>query len=465
MNKIDVKILNNVKKELAVHYRIVPFDLNESGLSIYFDTTVHNKVQSRELEVLLDQKVTLHPLSSQEIDKLLSVYYLNAQAPDIKQAKLITNHSGDFLDEIIHNAVASYSSDIHLEVYEDKARVRFRIDGMLVERYVLAIEEYPSLINKIKVRANLDIAEKRLPQDGRINFSNTENSIDVRVSILPVFGGEKAVLRLLRTDNLEYDLDNLGMIPLEREEFLDAISKPNGIVLISGPTGSGKTTTLYTSLKILNKKTKNILTIENPVEYTIPGINQVQINEEIGLSFAGALRSFLRQDPDIIMIGEIRDVETAEIAIRASLSGHLVLSTIHTNSAIGTISRLKDMGVPAFLLSETLNISIAQRLIRKLCPSCKKEVPLDDKFKEKFKFDLKDIQSYFSACGCNHCLHTGYKGRVAIYDMLPNNEQLKSFIRGDITTSKLEDNGLKKRAIQLFTEGITSLEEILPYLL
>lgn len=465
MTKIDVKIINNVKKELAVHYRLVPFDMSENGLSVYIDTKTDHPISSDELEVLLDQKVFLHPLSATEIDKLLSINYLNAQTSEQKHAKPVTNHSGDFLDEIIQNAVASYSSDIHFEVYEDKARIRFRIDGMLVERYVLAIEEYPSLINKIKVRANLDIAEKRLPQDGRINFNSTTSSIDVRVSILPVFGGEKAVLRLLRTDNLDYDLDNLGMTLSEREEFLDSIYRPNGIVLISGPTGSGKTTTLYTSLKILNKKTKNILTIENPIEYTIAGINQVQINEEIGLSFAGALRSFLRQDPDIIMVGEIRDVETAEIAIRASLSGHLVLSTIHTNSALGTVSRLKDMGVPAFLLSETLNISIAQRLIRKLCPHCKKEEPLDDKLKDKFKFDLSNIQTCFSAIGCNHCLHTGYKGRIAIYEMLSNNERLKSFIRGDLAPSDWAENGLKKRAIQLFTEGVTSLEEVLPYLL
>jgi type II secretory ATPase GspE/PulE/Tfp pilus assembly ATPase PilB-like protein len=463
MDKIDVHIINSIKKELAIHYRVVPYELATNTLKLYADETA--PPTEDELEIILDKKVEILNKTSLEIEKLLSIYYLSSQEKSAARHTSTHTHFDDFLDEIIHHAISSNSSDIHIEIYEEKARVRYRIDGMLVERYHISNEDYPVIVNKIKVRSNLDIAEKRLPQDGRINYNKHDLAVDIRVSILPTFYGEKAVLRLLRTDNLTYDLNSLGMEPSEKEKYLNAIYKPNGIVLISGPTGSGKTTTLYASLTLLNNKTKNILTIENPIEYTIAGINQVQINEDIGLSFASALRSFLRQDPDIIMIGEIRDRETAEMAIRASLTGHLVLSTIHTNSAVGTISRLQDMGIPSFLLAETLNISIAQRLIRKLCPKCKQKELFTDELKEKYKFDAKATSAHYKPVGCNNCLHTGYKGRIAIYDMIANDSKLQSFIKSGAGEGEFEVNGLKKRAIELFENGVTSLEEVMPYLL
>lgn len=463
MEEIDVHIINSIKKELAVHYRVIPYEVDSNSVKLYADETV--PPTEDELEILLDKRVEILNKSSLEIEKLLSVYYLSSQEKNAARQASAHTHFDDFLDEIIHHAISSNSSDIHIEIYEEKARVRYRIDGMLVERYHIANEDYPVIVNKIKVRSNLDIAEKRLPQDGRINYNKHDLIVDIRVSILPTFYGEKAVLRLLRTDNLTYDLNSLGMETSEKEKYLNAIYKPNGIVLISGPTGSGKTTTLYASLTLLNNKTKNILTIENPIEYTIGGINQVQINEDIGLTFASALRSFLRQDPDIIMIGEIRDRETAEMAIRASLTGHLVLSTIHTNSAIGTISRLQDMGIPSFLLAETLNISIAQRLIRKLCPKCKQKEVFTDELKEKYKFDVKATSAHYKPAGCNNCLHTGYKGRIAIYDMIANDGKLQSFIKSGAGEGEFEVNGLRNRAIELFENGVTSLDEVLPYLL
>jgi general secretion pathway protein E/type IV pilus assembly protein PilB len=467
MSKIDTHIINLVKKELAVHYRIIPFNDTTEGLNLYIDEGLTSKSVIDELEILLDKKVIAHGTPALEIEKLLSLHYLNANGTSntANEGKVHNGHFDDFLDEVIHHAITSNSSDIHIEVYEDKARVRYRIDGMLVERYHVSLQDYPVLVNKIKVRANLDIAEKRLPQDGRVNYIGKDVAIDIRVSILPAFYGEKVVLRLLRTDNMTYNLDDLGMAAIEKEKYLSSINKPNGIILISGPTGSGKTTTLYASLKLLNKKTKNILTIENPIEYTIAGINQVQINDEIGLTFAGALRSFLRQDPDIIMIGEIRDKETAEMAIRASLTGHLVLSTIHTNSAIGTISRLQDMGIPSFLIAETLNISIAQRLIRKLCANCKEQTDFDQELKEKYKFDFATVTAHYKPVGCNQCLHTGYKGRIAIYDMQVNDSHLQSFIKSGNITEGTIVNGLKIRAINLFETGVTSFEEVFPYLM
>ena len=263
------------------------------------------------------------------------------------------------------------SSDIHFEAFEHTRRVRFRIDGKLLERYVIPTEEYPKIINQLKVKSGLDIAEKRLPQDGRININTPTESYDIRVSSLPTLHGEKLVLRLLSKDAANIQLDNLGFTYEELIRYKNSVKNQNGIVLISGPTGSGKTTTLYATLKLLNTNATNILTIEDPIEYTLDGINQVQLKENIGLNFAKSLRTFLGQDPDIIMVGEIRDVDTANMAVRASLTGHLVLSTIHTNSAWSTISRLIDMGVPSFLIASTLKVSVAQRLVRKLCKHCK----------------------------------------------------------------------------------------------
>ena len=259
--------------------------------------------------------------------------------------------------------------------------------------------------------SNLDIAEKRLPQDGRINFKHQNQQFDIRVSVLPTLHGEKVVLRLLNNDATDIDLKKLGFSKLDLDNYLQGVKRPNGILLISGPTGSGKTTTLYATLKLLNKETRNILTIEDPIEYTLEGVNQVQLKESIGLGFASALRTFLRQDPDVIMVGEIRDTETANMAIRASLTGHLVLSTIHTNSAWGTVSRLMDMNIPPFLVASTLNTTVAQRLVRLLCPKCKKETPFDTElYPRQFK-PYQAVHFHFLPNGCEECYYTGYKGR------------------------------------------------------
>jgi general secretion pathway protein E/type IV pilus assembly protein PilB len=362
------------------------------------------------------------------------------------------------------------SSDVHIEVYDDKARIRLRIDGLLVERYVLNKPEYPSIVNRIKIMSNLDIAEKRLPQDGRIFFNEGQQKFDIRVSVLPTMFGEKIVLRLLQSGNKSVSLDTLGFEAQDKNLYLEGISKPNGIVLISGPTGSGKTTTLYATLNLLNKTTRNILTIEDPIEYTIEGINQVQLKENIGLNYASALRTFLRQDPDIIMLGEIRDPDTATMAVRASLTGHLVLSTIHTNSAWGTISRLKDMGVPVYLLSDTLNLSVAQRLLRLLCPHCKKETPFE-LTENLARFNLlHSIKTFYQPIGCDRCYYTGYKGRKAIYEVIYINAAVAKAIRDEVdditTVDEMKDfRTLAVNAVSLFEKGQTSLEEIYPILL
>jgi len=448
----------------AWHYHIVPDSIHNDTISFYYDEQQYFEELKDELELLFGKTIILHKQPSDLILKTLGRYYRKSEVENKSNTAFASDYaSDDFLIKLIHQAWALKSSDIHIETYEERARVRMRIDGKLIERYVLNKAEYPALINKIKIKANLDIAEKRLPQDGRMMYNTKDVNFDIRVSILPSLHGEKAVLRLLSKDSTNIEIDALGFLADQLEIYKSGIKKPHGIIMISGPTGSGKSTTLYATLKILNNKETNILTIEDPIEYTLEGINQVQLKESIGLTFAGALRSFLRQDPDIIMLGEIRDSDTAQMAIRAALTGHLVLSTVHTNSAWGTVSRLVDMGIPAYLLSDTLNLTVAQRLLRLLCPYCKKEE----------KFDPGLIPSniripskrHFVPTGCEKCYYTGYKGRKAVYEVVKIDPTLNEMIKqGNTNVSDyLQQNKVKTMkdvALSLLESGETSLEEI-----
>ncbi len=466
--QISADQLHLLTKDQAWYYRILPKERNAGLFSIYCEEATDEYLLTSELEVLLGTGIALTRLPASTIAKLLSKYYLKDGSVQ-GNAQLNLKDTDDFLLNLINEAKSLKSSDIHVETYESKCRVRIRIDGMMVERYLLTKDDYPALINKIKIIANLDIAEKRLPQDGRINFKHHDQQFDIRVSILPTLYGEKVVLRLLNNDATDIDLNSLGFSPNDLDNYLQGVKRPNGILLISGPTGSGKTTTLYATLKLLNKETRNILTIEDPIEYTMEGINQVQLKETIGLSFSVALKTFLRQDPDVIMVGEIRDSETANMAIRAALTGHLVLSTIHTNSAWGTVSRLIDMGVPSFLLSNTLNTTAAQRLIRMLCPHCKKEAGFNQAlFPKQFK-PYRVIETHFLPRGCEECYYTGYKGRKAVYEVIPVDHEISQAIKNaasDINQT-LKERGIQtiaENAFNLFAEGATSLEEIYPLL-
>lgn len=425
-----------------------------------------------ELEIVLGKKIIAVKAPSQQIEQLLFRHYPKSNS-NLSEASnevyRLNIQAGNFIEQIVKEAKELNSSDIHVEIYGEKSRIRFRINGQLVDRHKLSKAEYPVLVNKIKVAARCLIEEKRLPQDGRIRVQLNNSKIDIRVSILPTLYGEKIVMRLLGSDASHIEISKLGFKEDELARYTTAVQKPNGIILISGPTGSGKTTTLYATLKQLNKPTSNILTIEDPIEYTLDGINQVQLKEEIGLNYSEALRTFLRQDPDVIMLGEIRDAETAQMAIRASLTGHLVLSTIHTNSAWGTISRLIDMGVPGFLLASTLNLSVAQRLVRTLCPHCKTESGLLPEDLPEHYQDAK-ITKQYKAGGCNQCYFTGFNGRKAIYEVINITKELGEQIKHNATDidvyckqnkiSKLADN-----ALQLFKQGETTLEEIYPYLI
>ena len=464
--ELSSEIKEIISPEQAWHYQIVPFEANNEEYTFY--CLKDNYTVQDELEMIFNKQIALKEIESEVLTNALNTYYKRVRTNKTSQ-EFDSSQSEDFLDELISEAKRLGSSDIHIEIYEEIARVRIRIDGELAERYVLQKSDYPALINKIKIKAHLDIAEKRLPQDGRINFNYYEESFDIRVSALPTLHGEKLVLRLLNNDASHVQLDRLGMSGNELLSYKEGIKLPNGIILISGPTGSGKTTTLYATLKELNQVNRNIITIEDPIEYTLEGINQVQLKESIGLSFGSALRSFLRQDPDVIMVGEIRDKDTAEMAIRAALTGHLVLSTIHTNSAWGTISRLIDMGVPPFLLSSTLNTSVAQRLVRKLCPSCKKEKHfIQADFPRTIKKEMF-LEKYFEASGCDDCFHSGYKGRMAIYEIIPIDNGLAKNIKNNKLEiaeelSERKINRLADNALVLLKSGLTSAEEIYPIL-
>lgn len=462
-------LIKYVPSEIAWRYRTIPHSYNSGTLTLLIDSSNYKQEFQGELELVLGHDIHLIPEDPEAISQHLSKLYRKENTSN----KLISNEgdTDDFLAKIISEAKDLGSSDIHVESYSDKCRIRLRVDGKLLERYQISKDIYPSFINKIKIKARLDIAEKRLPQDGRILIHLGTGRIDIRVSVLPSLYGEKVVLRLLNNDSSHIQLDNLGFNTKQLNDYKKVLRRPHGIVLISGPTGSGKTTTLYATLKVLNNEHSNILTIEDPIEYTLDGINQVQLKENIGLTFASALRTFLRQDPDIIMLGEIRDGETAQMAIRAALTGHLVLSTIHTNSAWGTISRLIDMGVPTFLLANTLNATVAQRLVRKLCSKCK--TPADagtpDLYYELNGF-INSRTKHYQAVGCEYCYYTGYHGRIALYEVIPVDAEISRAIKENkqdiaplVTERKITT--LQEQAINILLSGDSSLEEIYPILL
>lgn len=408
-----------------------------------FDNLVHGAVD--ELEVIEDEK--LDTLSDE------------VEAPIIK-----------LVNGILLRAAKAGVSDVHIEPYEKKFRVRYRLDGVLKTVMGLPLKIRNAIISRVKIMASLDIAERRLPQDGRIKLKMGRNKVmDFRVSVLPTLFGEKIVMRLLDKSNLQLDMTKLGFDEDQLKDFKDALGKPFGMVLVTGPTGSGKTTTLYSALSELNTDSENIMTAEDPVEFNLMGINQVQMKDEIGLNFAAALRSFLRQDPDIIMVGETRDYETAEIGVKAALTGHLVLSTLHTNDAPSTVNRLLNMGVEPFLVSSAVILIVAQRLVRKACQNCKKpqKIPVDTFIAAGFDPEEAGAIVSYKGEGCDICNQTGYKGRVALYEVMPLKDDIKELILQGASVfdiKKAAVNGgmktLRASGLLKVKAGLTSLEEV-----
>ncbi len=371
------------------------------------------------------------------------------------------------INALLSESIKINASDVHIEPFENRMRVRFRVDGVLREILKPPGNIAPLVISRIKVMAKLDIAEKRLPQDGRISLRVAGRGVDVRVSTLPSGYGERVVMRILDKQAGRLDLAHLGMDDGLRQHFERLLRKPHGIILVTGPTGSGKTTTLYAGLSLLNEKTRNILTVEDPIEYYIDGIGQTQVNTKVDMTFARGLRSILRQDPDVVMIGEIRDLETASIAVQASLTGHLVLSTLHTNSAIGAITRLRDMGVEPFLLSSSLIGVLAQRLVRKLCPHCKQPHPITESEREWLELPADHEITVYSADGCEQCNHLGYIGRSGLYEFIPIDDRLKDMIHDGEGEHAMEQyartfsKSLLQDGKRMILRGETSLEEVL----
>lgn len=371
------------------------------------------------------------------------------------------------INAILTQAIKEGASDIHFEPFESRLAVRLRVDGVLREILQPPKELTPLIVSRLKVMAKLDIAEKRLPQDGRITRSIGGHVIDMRISTLPSGSSERVVLRLLDRQAGRLNLEQLGMDPNALSHILKQISKPHGIFLVTGPTGSGKTTTLYASLGQLNDRTRNILTVEDPVEYFIDGIGQTQVNTKVDMSFSRGLRAILRQDPDVVMVGEIRDLETAEIAVQASLTGHLVFSTLHTNTAVGAVTRLRDMGVEPFLLSSTLLGVLAQRLVRRLCPHCKRPHQANHAELESLRLEPNEVVTIHSPAGCDECNNSGYIGRSGLYELVVVDEEMQTMIHDGASEQVLEKHArkttdsIRRDGVKKILEGITSIEEVM----
>ena len=371
------------------------------------------------------------------------------------------------INALLTEAIRENASDIHIETYEKRLSVRLRVDGVLREIVQPKRELAPLLVSRIKVMARLDIAEKRVPQDGRISLRLAGREVDVRVSTMPSSNGERVVLRLLDKQGSKLDLSHLGMSAHDHGEMRALISKPHGIILVTGPTGSGKTTTLYAALTELNDKSRNILTVEDPIEYQLEGIGQTQVNPKVEMTFARGLRAILRQDPDVVMVGEIRDLETAEIAVQASLTGHLVLSTLHTNSAVGAVTRLHDMGIEPFLLSSSLLGVIAQRLVRVLCKECREPYVADAYACAVLGVDPANPPTVYKAVGCVHCNGLGYRGRTGIYEVIVIDEEMRRLVHNHASEQDLETHArrnstsLRQDGTRRVLAGLTTLEEVL----
>lgn len=489
---IGIDVLNLIPEAAARRYVIIPFD--KKGEEVWVAMADPLDIQITQfIEKRSGLRVKPHLAQSEDILKAISDQYAQNLTSEVTSALkevasvqpaeeiqigpeiLRETPVSNIIDQLLEYAIKSRASDIHIEPQEDRTRVRYRIDGVLQEKILLPKGVHDALISRIKILAVLKIDEKRLPQDGRFTFTCEQNIVDVRVSTVPTVFGEKVVLRLLPKSSSAPSLLELGLRGGALKSLESQLLRPHGIILICGPTGSGKTTTLYSILSKISTTRVNIVTIEDPIEYQIPGVNQVQVNTGVGLTFASALRSFLRQDPNIIMVGEVRDTETADLAIQAALTGHQVFSTVHTNSSTGAPPRLLDMGIEPFLLTSALNAVVGQRVVRKICPDCKAEFDVPGEVIENIKSVLgrylpvlsKGIQ-LFKGKGCAMCGNTGYLGRIGIFEVLVVSEQIVKLILERVSSGSLEQAAVEAGMVTMkqdgylkALEGITTIEEVL----
>lgn len=491
--EIDPEVIKLVPREVVEKYKVIPISRADSSLIVAM-VDPSNILAIDDLKFLTGYNIEAVVATEDSIISGIEKYYdtsdtgldevleefeeedleLIQTEEDVNEKELVAASEDapvvKLVNLILSDAIKKGASDIHVEPYEKSFRVRYRIDGVLHKVMDPPRKLQNAITSRLKIMSELDIAERRLPQDGRIKLKTAKGKeMDFRVSSVPTIYGEKIVLRLLDKDNLQLDMTKLGFMEDQLGYFKDAIHKPYGMVLVTGPTGSGKTTTLYSALQELNTIADNISTAEDPVEYTLKGVNQVQMHDAIGLNFAAALRSFLRQDPDIVMVGEIRDFETAEIAVKAALTGHMVLSTLHTNDAPSAVNRLLNMGIEPFLVTASVNLMAAQRLVRVICKNCREEVDLSPQV-------LKDIganeeQAHSTQAmhgpGCMKCSKTGYRGRIAVYEVMPLHEEIKEFVLNGASTSEIKREAIRLGMITMrqsgiikLGEGVTTLEEI-----
>ncbi len=491
--EIEDRVLQMIPNEVAKKHSLIPLVVENSKLTVAMidpsNMVALNDIKfitGLDIDVVTSTTTSLKALhdklyeSGVSYDSIMDDFEEEdveivdtGESVDISELERATEDAPvvKLVNAILTDAIRKGASDIHIEPYEKSFRVRFRIDGVMYEIMKPPPKLKNAITSRVKIMANLDIAERRLPQDGRIKLKLGNNKeMDYRVNVLPTLFGEKVVLRLLDKSNLQLDMTKLGFEESQLKHFQEAIHKPFGMVLVTGPTGSGKTTTLYSALAELNKTTTNISTAEDPVEFNLGGINQAQMQDDIGFNFASALRAFLRQDPDIIMVGEIRDYETAEIAIKASLTGHLVLSTLHTNDAPSTVGRLLNMGVEPFLVASSINLILAQRLARKSCEHCKEEVEVNPEILVDIGIPAAEARQVkvMAGKGCDKCSNTGYKGRIALYEVMPMQEELREFVLNGASTAELKREAvrlgmmtLRASGLMRLKDGTTTVEEVL----
>lgn len=486
---IPEEVRNLVSVDLLKKYEVIPFELDAYNANILHlaMSDPMDMAAIDDLSIVTNLQIEPYIATSREIQAAIDRFYgsaetLNAARRFTQERAMLRGLSAEddledsvsdapivqLVRSLFEQAIRQRASDIHIEALENHVRVRYRIDGALFEKMMYDNSLLPAISTRIKIMGGMDISEKRKPQDGRMTVMVDRQEYDIRVSSIPTVHGEKLVLRISSKLGLTRNKMELGFTPEEMKRFDHMLAHPFGIIFVTGPTGSGKSTTLYTALSQLNKESVNIVTVEDPVEADIEGINQIQVNPKVNLTFASALRSILRQDPDIIMIGEIRDPETASIAVQASITGHLVVSTLHTNNAVGTLDRMADMGVERYLIADSVVGVIAQRLVRRLCPHCKKKRPATEEEKRIMKLPLDKEQEIYEPAGCNLCNQTGYFGRTGIFEIMEVDDNLRRLIASHGTTEELmqaaRESGmqtLRENGVRAVLEGITSFEEMM----
>ena len=495
--KIKPEVIAIISSEIAKKYKIIPIFL--MGKTLFVATDKPDDISLvNTLSFVVDYEISLVFAKKTDIENALKIYYgleedsLSSVTAEFEEELQVIDEDEEedefsaaelkqavrekpvvkLLNSIISDAVNSHASDIHIEAYEDVLRIRYRIDGVLHEISQMPVSLHRKLISRIKVMSGLNISERRLPQDGRIKLKIKNRKIEFRISIIPCIFGERVMMRILDPESLMLDITKLGFPEHGLKLFNKMLHMPYGMILSTGPSGCGKTTTLYSAISVLNKPDVNISTVEDPVEFNLEGVNQVQVKPEVGLNFASALRSFLRQDPDIILVGEIRDLETADISVKAALTGHLVFSTLHTNDAPSTVTRLINMGVPPFLVASAVKLVISQRLLRKICVHCKQEYEPEPEMIEILGIDMNYVREkglkFYRGAGCPRCGGSGYKGRIAVFEMMPMVKKLQKLVMEVSTAMELSQTlqkmgmkNLRQEAIDRMFEGITTVEQVI----